>query len=241
MFNEETCKRCGLCLIECPFIELSKKEARAEIKNMIETGESEIIAKNCAVCTYCDIICPTHSNPSHLRKEMLSRKRNDRGIACLGLFTDDVPFNMMSVGLEFEPEEQLKDIDTYLNPSPSKEVFYLGCALSCIYTDLVKTKLLEGLPKVGGLKYCCGAYVQPFGKEEARIKARQFQEAFKKLGTEKLITFCTGCDDIIGDIYPKLIPEFDIKTENIATYLLQEHQRGKITFTHPLNKKITFH
>ena len=80
MFNQETCKRCGLCLIMCPFIEMPKKEVRAEIKNMIETGKSEIITKNCAGCAYCDIICPTHSNPSHLRKVMLTRQRSDKCI-----------------------------------------------------------------------------------------------------------------------------------------------------------------
>ena len=241
MFNQETCKRCGTCLNLCPFLEMPKKEAREEIKKMIETGESEIILKNCAGCAYCNIICPTHSNPSHLRREILSKKRSGKGTACLSLFTEEVPFNMMSIGLEYDPEEQKKDLKAYLNPAPGKEVFYLGCALSSIYTDLAKTKLLERLPKVGGLKYCCGAYVQPFGEEEAKIKGRQFLKEFKKLGTEKLITFCTGCDEIIGDVYPRIIPEFDIKTENIATYLLEEQRKGNITFTHPINKRVTFH
>ena len=123
MFNEETCKQCGVCLITCPFIEMPKKEARAEIKKMIETGESEIISKNCAQCAYCDIICPTHSNPTHLRRDMLSRKRSDKGTACLSIITDDVPFNMMTVGLEFDPEEQRKALDDYQNPGSGKEVF----------------------------------------------------------------------------------------------------------------------
>jgi Fe-S oxidoreductase len=241
MYIEETCKRCGLCLIRCPFIEMPKEEARAEVKKMIETRESEIISKNCAGCAYCDIFCPTHSNPSHLRREILTKKRSGKGTACLSLFTAEVPFNMMSIGLEFDPEEQKKDHEAYQNPAPGREVFYLGCALSCIYTDLAKTKLLERLSKAGGLKYCCGAYVQPFGEEEARIKGRQFLKEFKKLGTEKLITFCTGCDEIIGDVYPRIIPEFDIKTVNIATYLLEEQQKGNIRFTHPIHKRVTFH
>lgn len=105
MFNQETCKRCGTCLNVCPFHEMPKKEAREEIKKMIEIRESEIILKNCAGCAYCDIICPTHSNPSHLRREILSKKRSGKGIACLSLFTEEVPFNTMSIGLEFDPEE----------------------------------------------------------------------------------------------------------------------------------------
>jgi Fe-S oxidoreductase len=241
MFNQETCKRCGLCLHLCPFIEMPKEETKAEIERMIELKESLIILKNCAGCAFCDVICPTQSNPSHLRKDITTRKNSDKGRACLSLITDQVPFNMMTIGLEFEPEEQLKDMDAYLNPDPNEEVFYLGCALSHIYTDLAKTKLMRRFPKIGGMKYCCGVYAHAFGEEEARIKGKQLLKEFEKLGTKRLITFCTGCDDIIGHVYPKIIPEFDIETVNIATYLLQEHQKREIAFTHPINKRVTFH
>ena len=74
MFMQETCKRCGLCLTLCPFLELPKDEAAAEISQMIEKLESKVVARNCAGCSYCDIICPTQSNPSELRKEILLRK-----------------------------------------------------------------------------------------------------------------------------------------------------------------------
>jgi Fe-S oxidoreductase len=241
MFNQQTCKQCGLCLHLCPFLEMPQEESQAEIKRMVELKESPIILKNCAGCALCDVLCPTQSNPSHLRKEILTKINSNKGRACLSLITDKVPFNMMTIGLEFDPAEQLKDMEAYLNPDPNNEVLYLGCALSHIYTDLAKTKLLERLPKVGGLKYCCGAYVRAFGEEEVRIKGRQLLDEFEKLGTKRLITFCTGCDDLIGNVYPKIIPEFDIETLNIAGYLLQEQQKGEITFTHPINKRVTFH
>ena len=105
MFNRKTCKRCGVCLMLCPFLELPKQQAEEEMAQMIETMESKIILKNCAGCSYCDIICPTQSNPSHLRKEILSSKSSNKGMACLSLITDEVPFNLMTIGLEFDPEE----------------------------------------------------------------------------------------------------------------------------------------
>ena len=31
MFNRETCKRCGLCLMLCPFLEMPKEQAEEEV------------------------------------------------------------------------------------------------------------------------------------------------------------------------------------------------------------------
>ncbi len=242
MFNKENCQRCGLCLTRCPFLEMPQDEAAAEISQMIETMESKVVARNCAGCSYCDIICPTQSNPSELRKEILLKKTRTKGVSCLSLITEEVPFNLMSIGLEFEKEEKLKSLQTKPHPSPGNTVFYLGCSLSYIYNDLAKTKLLKELPIIGGMKYCCGGYVNNlFGQEEAVLKGRQLLEELKKIGVEKMVTFCPGCDRMIGEVYPRLLPEFTIKNINIVDYLLEQHQTGKITFPQPINRRVTFH
>lgn len=242
MFNQETCKVCGTCLSKCPVFEMPIGQAKSEMELMIQGKASPEIIRNCAGCSYCDIVCPTQSNPSQLRKEILFRKSQGKGVRCLSLISEEVPLNLMSIGLEFEKEEKLKDLETYLNPVPGKEVFYLGCSLSYIYTDLAKTKLLEELPKLGGIKYCCGGYVNNnFGEEEARLKGRQLLIELKKIGVEKMITFCPGCDHMLGDVYPRIIPEFDVRNINIAEYLLDQYQKERLEFTHPVNRKVTFH
>lgn len=177
-----------------------------------------------------------------MRSKSLSTKIHNEGVGCLSLITDAVPCNLMSIGLEFEKEKKARYLDIYLNPAPGKEVFYLGCSLSHIFTDLAKTRLLEHLPKVGGMKFCCGSYVYGlFGEEEAKIKGRQLLEALKETGIERMITFCPGCDEMISAIYPKLIPEFDIETVTIVEYLLDQHRKGEIEFTDPINRRVTFH
>jgi Fe-S oxidoreductase len=128
----------------------------------------------------------------------------------------------MSIGLEFEKEEKLNYLDSESKSLPAKEVFYLGCSLSYIYSDLAKTNLLKGLPMIGGMKYCCGGYVNNnlFGKEEAQIKGRQLLKELKQIGIERMVTFCPGCDRMISGVYPEILPEFDIKTINIVDYLI---------------------
>jgi Fe-S oxidoreductase len=242
MFIEEDCILCGECLAQCPCLELPLEDAQEEIARMVRTRESSEKSRDCAGCSYCDVICPTEANPSHLIREIRSTQIRIKGASCLSLMTDAVPCNIMSIGLEFEKEEKAKNLDTYLNPAPGKEVFYLGCSISHIFTDLAKTRLLEHLPKVGGMKFCCGGDVyRLFGEEEAKIKGRQLLEALRETGIERMITFCPGCDEMISDVYPKLIPEFDIEAVTIVEYLLDQHRKGEIEFTNPINRRVTFH
>ena len=199
MFNRETCKRCGVCLMLCPFLEIPKDQAEEEVSRLIEKMESKAVLRSCARCSYCDVVCPTQSNPSELRKEILLKKSQEKGVTGLSIISEKVPFNLMSIGLEFEKEEKLKDLDTFSNPVSNGEVFYLGCSLSYIYTDLAKTRLLENRPVIGGMKYCCGGYVHNnFGKEEAAVKGRQLLKELEKIGVKKMITFCPGCARMIS-------------------------------------------
>ena len=85
MFNEETCVRCGACLNQCPFMHFPVESAKEEISKMIETGGSRIEMKSCAGCSYCDIICPTGSNPSALRKEIRLRRSREKGVRSIML------------------------------------------------------------------------------------------------------------------------------------------------------------
>jgi Fe-S oxidoreductase len=241
MFDEETCNRCGICLSECPFLQLSLEKAKEEISKLIETKTSEII-RNCANCSYCDVICPTQSNPAELIREIKLRKNRKEGVGSLTLISEEVPLNLMSIGLEWETGEKMENLKKYTNPPKSKSMFYIGCSLSYIYTDLAKTKLLDSLPLVGGMKYCCGGYVHSlFGEEEARIKGEKLLGEFNKLGVEKLISFCPGCDLMIRGVYPKIIEEYNIESQTIIEYLVEKYHKGELEFTNKIDQRITFH
>lgn len=242
MFNAQTCKRCGSCLIACPSLEMPREQAREEIVRLIEKTVTDKVLSSCAGCCYCDSICPTQSNPSDLRKEILNLHNRKAGVTGLRIMSDDVPFSIMSAGLETDKTEKLARLAILTNPERCEEVFYLGCSLSYIYTDLVQTGLLEGLPVIGGMKYCCGAYThQLFGKEEAQIKGRKLLAELKKIGVKRLITFCPECDYMLGFVYPALIKGFDIKTVSIVEYFLEKHKNGQLHFVYPIPFKVTFH
>jgi Fe-S oxidoreductase len=242
MFNQETCKRCGFCLAECPFMEMPVEKAKQEIERIIQTGSLGEVAKSCAGCGYCNVICPTRSNPLDLRKEILEKKSRGKGAVALTMICEGVPANMMSIALNFEREEKEQRLMAYTNPPESHTAFYLGCSLSHIYTDLAKSSLFDEFPKIGGMKYCCGGYVnRTFGEAETKIKGRRLLDRFNETGIQKIITFCPGCDHMLQDVYPSLLDEFNIEVQPVFEYLLERHRDGKLSFPNPLNRKITFH
>lgn len=242
MFNPETCKLCGACFVACPFIKMPKEEARREVSRMIQKGASDVVLTYCAGCAYCDAICPTQSNPSALRKQIFHKQNREKGISALGIMSDEVPFNIMHAGLETNKEEKMARLSILSNPEPSEEVFYLGCSLSYIYTDLAKTGLLDKLPAIGGMKYCCGSYTSYlFGEKEAKIKGQKLLSNLKNIGVKKMITFCPECDNMLKNVYPSLIDSFDIQIITIIDYLLDKYQSGQIEFLNPIPQKVTFH
>ena len=108
MFNEQTCKQCGACLSQCPVMEMPPEQARAEIAKMVEARSFSELIKDCIGCSYCDTICPTQSNPSALRKEIMEQQPREPGISPMGMICEDVPNNMMAIALKHEREEKKK-------------------------------------------------------------------------------------------------------------------------------------
>lgn len=245
MFNAETCELCGKCLSECPIMEMDIKKAKEEMTRAVETHSYSENLKYCIGCAYCDTVCPTQSNPAALRRELIEgqtrQSDTQKGVRGMGLICEEVPTNMMAIALEHEREEKEKNLEIYTNPPMSETVFYLGCSLSYIYTDLAKTDLLSDFPVIGGMKYCCGGYVErSFGENESKIKGKQLLKRFKETGIKKIITFCPGCDRMLQSVYPNLVEGFDIEVQNIAEYFLEKHDHGELAFDHKLNQIVTF-
>ncbi|MFX1328122.1 MAG: (Fe-S)-binding protein [Promethearchaeota archaeon] len=241
MFNEKTCQRCGTCLEQCPFLQLPVESAKEEIVKMIETRNSQKIIKNCASCSYCNIICPTGSNPYALIREIRLRNYRENGVRCIPLITDEIPHNLMSIALRINTEEKQLALNKFENPIKSKKMFYVGCGIPYCFPDLAKTKILEDLPLLGGMKYCCGVYAYSyFGENEARIKGLELYKKFKTLGVEKLITFCPGCDTMIKGIYPSIIEGYDIEGQTIIDYFVEKYHNGEFEIKNKINQRITF-
>ncbi|MFX1554769.1 MAG: (Fe-S)-binding protein [Promethearchaeota archaeon] len=241
IFNEKTCQRCGTCLEQCPFLQLPTENAKEEISKMIETRISRKIIKSCASCSYCNTICPTGSNPYSLIREIRLKNYRENGVRSIGLITEEIPHNLMSIALKINTEKKQRELNEYENPIKNSKMFYVGCGIPYCFPDLVKTKLLGDLPLLGGMKYCCGSYVHIyFGEDESKIKGLELSKKFKALGVEKLITFCPGCDTMIKGIYPSIIEGFNVEGQTIIEYLVEMYHKGRLKIKNKINQRITF-
>ena len=90
---------------------------------MIKTRTSRKIIKSCAGCAYCNTICPTASNPYGLIREIRLQNYNKNGVRCTSLITEEIPHNLMSIGLGINTETKKQDLKNYENPSKSNEMF----------------------------------------------------------------------------------------------------------------------
>ena len=241
LFNEQTCQRCGTCLEKCPFMHLPVESAKKEITKMIETRSSRKILKSCASCSYCNVICPTGSNPYDLIREIRLKNYQENGVRCTSIIMEDMPHNLMDIGLEIDKQEKKRDLLIYEQPLKSKMMYYVGCAFPYCFPDLAKTSLLSDLPLLGGMKYCCGGFVHScFGTDESRIYGLQLNDKFKNLGVEKLITFCPGCDAMIRGVYPSIMDNFAVEGQTIIDYLIERYHKSELDIKNKIHKRITF-
>ncbi|MFX0032846.1 MAG: (Fe-S)-binding protein [Candidatus Hodarchaeota archaeon] len=242
-FIEENCERCGTCLAECPYLtDLSTEQAKREITNLIETkilGES---IKRCIGCAYCDAICPTKSNPRELIREASIERFKSQGLPCFYLPHEEIEINDATIALNLGDEGLKKKVHQYQHPPKSKQMFYLGCGLSYVQTDLINTKLLDEFPKIGGVKFCCGSYTKLFGLDEIEIKGRNLLEEFCAFGIEKFIIFCPGCLRMMY-IYSNIIPEFEksIKLQTFSAFLVEKYHKDELKIKNQIKERITFH
>ena len=243
MFLEDSCERCGMCLVDCPYIEITNENAINEISSMIETRESGDILKRCIGCSYCNTVYPTQSNPRELIREITIKRTSKEGIPRFFIASDEIPYNETTIAMEIEPELKKNILNKYLNPPKTETMYFLGCALSYIQTDLLNTKILSDLPKIGGDKYCCGGYTKMFGEEEVKIKGRSLLQDFKELGVKKFILFCPGCLNMMKGVYSRLLPEYpeNIEFQTFSQYFLERYHKGELNLTNKIKERITFH
>ncbi len=242
MFLEDNCERCGTCLVECPYIDITEEDAITEISNMVETRESGDILKRCIGCAYCNTVCPTQSNPRELIREISIDRMCKEGMSRFFIPSEEVPYNETTIAMNSESDLE-KKILKYTNPPKTEIMYFLGCALSYIQTDLLNTKIISDLPKIGGDKYCCGGYTKMFGEEEVKIKGRALLKDFKEFGVKKFVLFCPGCLNMMKGVYSRLLPEYpeNIEFQTFSQYFIERYHKGELNLTSRIKERITFH
>ena len=78
---------------------------------------------------------------------------------------------------------------------------------------------------------CCGLPVLNAGyRKDARKLAEKNLKLFREKGIDKIVTNCPSCFHMFGEVYPKLVRDFDIPVEHATVTVLRALKKKRITW-----------
>jgi Fe-S oxidoreductase/FAD/FMN-containing dehydrogenase len=264
-----SCSQCGYCLDECDqfysrgwesqsprgkwYWLREYMEGRAEWDQfMVDT----ILV--CTTCEFCDRRCsaslPIESSWMKLRGKLVNEDKE----------MTFPPFEIMAAALESEgniwagyrkdrtawfPKELWKKHGPDIK---SKNIYFAGCTASYVESDIgaASVTLLDkagvNFTYLGNVENCCGTPMLVAGKWDlfAEIMKKNV-EAVKKAGADTVITSCPACNMMWLHNYrqwaEKLGLEYDLKIKHYSEVVAEKIRNGEFKFTHPIEKKVTWH
>ena len=222
MWDASKCDLCGDCLQKCLYVAYGKDKAVAELKELMNGNEADILSK-CITCCACREYCPTGADPYDLICKMQEKTGTFHAPeATVALF------------------DQLGESPSVVIPGdPDKPVFSLCIMESMIPDGILESKLFQGMTVVKGGDYFCYIGYVHIGKESPIEKnARKFIQNLSTL--DKDIVFLH--DDCYAMVHAK-ITDYGLKVPfkymHLFEYLLNylnDHRSSIIK----LGKKVAY-
>ncbi|MBN1364173.1 MAG: (Fe-S)-binding protein [Syntrophaceae bacterium] len=240
------CTKCGDCLVKCPVMQMDKSTAIAEITNLLQTGYSDRIFKECTFCFRCNSFCPEglRLNELILEKFLDAKKKKGKISALIPfLFNGTKPSMWQDLYSMLSKTEKsiLKKWSEI--PPPSKEILWVGCIgrLSCF--DIENSTVLRELPKFGPADLCCGELPYRLGSWKAYSDTiEKTLKVFEKLNIERMVCYCGSCynylSNILKNVYGRELP---FKLISMYEWLNEKRKSGQIQLKKPLHLKTTHH
>lgn len=234
----------------CGYKEVTKEQMDEFVFNLYE----------CSTCAQCEVVCPAHIDTVNLWEE-LRRLIVRAGYGPLepqkalrkSVMTYDNPWQQPRAGRTKWSRRAKKDKliagePRQIKKTKGKVLLFFGCTAS--YDANVKKvaintiNILEALDidygVLGKDEKCCGSVLLRMGDPEYERLFKENIEQFNSLGIDTLISSCAGCFKTIMQDYPK-IGKLNFEVLHTVEYLARLLKTGELTFTHPVNKTVTYH
>ncbi|MGD0820310.1 MAG: (Fe-S)-binding protein [Desulfomonilia bacterium] len=243
MFDEQACTQCGICLHKCPFMELPLTEAKEEIVRAIAGSPSQRLLESCASCLACTELCPQGNDPYDLILSLLEKRYRATGMPRKGgVLLPYLQPNLWSYVQARLPADEKQLLTDWESPCEADEILFPGCNTSLL-PFITQTKLLDGMKIHGSQKLCCGTYYYQMGFMDATKEiAERLQTHFKKMGLQRMVTFCAGCNYMFGRFHPeKLGVDHGFEVVHLLEVLRERIDSGKIKITNSLSGTAAVH
>jgi heterodisulfide reductase subunit D len=240
-FDRESCDICGLCLNQCPIMELPIDQAKTEFKKLINGEETEVLTR-CTSCMTCNNFCPNESHPYELILYRWYERYKEKGLPLAAKFFLPCQFpNFGSVLLNQLPEDEKKTVDSWAKLEKREEIFYPGCNMIFL-SYLSFSKLFENLTFMGSQELCCGEPWYRIGVLETSEQiAKKLEKQFQNLGVKKMITPCLAGCNMYRNVYPRFGAKFDFEIIPVLDWLWEKIDQGKLKIKSKIDMTITLH
>ena len=239
-----TCKECGECLMKCPVIDFSRKEAKEEITNLLTGKPAKKILSKCTLCFNCNHYCQHDLRPYELILDHIISNRGQWISNCIPYFLNGMKPNFFQ-----DQYDSLNEIEQDILkrwsviPPQSDEILWVGCIgrLSCL--DIEQSIVLRELPKYGPMELCCGELHYRFGSWKAYTgMVEKTISNFERLNIKRMVCYCGSCYNLLSktmpDVYGKKLP---FELISMYQWILENAEKGKIQVKNPIKKHATVH
>jgi Fe-S oxidoreductase len=222
MWDASKCNLCGDCLTKCLYAAYNKDQAVAQLKDLRESKEAEILSQ-CITCCACKEYCPTGADPFDLICKMQEK-------------TGTFPAPEATVALFDQLGESPSAV---IAGDPAKPVLSLCVMESMISEGVLDSRLFKGMTVVKGGDYFCYIGYVHIGKESPIEKnARKFIQNLSVFGKDIVFLHddCYAMANVKIKDYGLNVP---FKYMHLFEYLLNylKGHRNSIT---KLKKKVAY-
>lgn len=242
-FRDDLCDGCGDCFTACPYLELSRNEARNEIVNLIGISSSRAL-EACNTCHTCDVVCPKNADPYELVLERWWEQRRGGLPATARLVTPSEPCNIWSCLKAVMPQDELGLLSTWEDFSPCEEICLTG-----FYTNVIpyilRAGVLSTLPKIVGSEalFGCAGDIYKTGRfDMVEQITRRLENVFAKMGVKRIVCSMSAEAMVLKHILPERFgARFDFEVLTLDEWVLERLRRGQVELEKELGLKVTIH
>ena len=249
------CFQCGKCDVVCPLSRVRDFSIR-KIVRQAAFGLPDIELEDmwrCTTCGACPTVCPRGVQQIEVGVS-LRRIATEYDVfpeavqgvrsAASSLRADGNPIggeraarNAWADGLSLKPFAEGMEI-----------LYFVGCYYSydprmgkvAIATAKLLKRAGVDFGILGAEEACCGESIRKTGNEELfKTLARQNIRAFVDRGVKRILVSSPHCYHTFVNEYPEFMVHFEVV--HIAEFLAELVEQGRLEFTRPVAKKVTWH
>ncbi len=262
----EACTACGKCFEVCPMTvygDFEGADPEGVTRGVVDiingrphSPEAEQWVEMCQKSGVCIEACPEDVNPREMISYAKIKLKNAGEGAEKTKENSREYFQLLSrtirlmAGLQVEPD-LFKHLVSIRGKKREKAdaVFYFGCnilqtphiLLSCM--DVFDRMELD-YEVAGGMAHCCGInHIRRGDVEGGAAMGRRSLDLFKSYEPERVITFCPTCQMQYTE-YVNLYTgpeENSLSFVHISRYLVENIEKLKSLFVHPVEKRVALH